>query len=37
MRFAICNEIFQGWFLGNLIVSAVGAIVLIFILKALRR
>ncbi|MFO1122392.1 MAG: GlsB/YeaQ/YmgE family stress response membrane protein [Hyphomicrobiales bacterium] len=31
------NEIFQGWFLGNLIVSAVGAIVLIFILKALRR
>ena len=31
------HEIFQGWFLGNLIVSAVGAIVLIFVLKLLRR
>ncbi len=31
------NEIFQGWFLGNLIVSAIGAIVLILILRVLRR
>jgi uncharacterized membrane protein YeaQ/YmgE (transglycosylase-associated protein family) len=27
------SEIFHGWFLGNLIVSAVGAIALLFVLK----
>lgn len=30
------GEIFQGWFLGNLIVAAVGAIVLLFVVKAIR-
>jgi uncharacterized membrane protein YeaQ/YmgE (transglycosylase-associated protein family) len=27
------SEIFHGWFLGNLVVSAAGAIILLFILK----
>jgi uncharacterized membrane protein YeaQ/YmgE (transglycosylase-associated protein family) len=30
------GEIFQGWFLGNLIVSAAGAIILLIVLKMLR-
>lgn len=30
------SELFQGWFVGNLIVSAVGAIVLLFVVKAVR-
>ena len=30
------GEIFQGWFWGNLIVAAVGAIVLLFVLRLLR-
>ena len=30
------GEIFHGWFLGNLIVSAVGAILLVSIVKMLR-
>ncbi len=30
------GEIFHGWFLGNLIVAAVGAIVLILIIKTIR-
>jgi uncharacterized membrane protein YeaQ/YmgE (transglycosylase-associated protein family) len=30
------GEIFQGWFLGNLIVAACGAIVLLFVLKAVK-
>jgi uncharacterized membrane protein YeaQ/YmgE (transglycosylase-associated protein family) len=30
------GEIFQGWFLGNLIVSAAGAIVLLTVLKMFR-
>jgi uncharacterized membrane protein YeaQ/YmgE (transglycosylase-associated protein family) len=30
------TELFQGWFLGNLIVSAVGAIVLLLVIKAIR-
>ncbi len=29
------TEIFQGWFLGNLIVAAIGAIVLLLIIKAI--
>jgi uncharacterized membrane protein YeaQ/YmgE (transglycosylase-associated protein family) len=31
------GEIFHGWFWGNLIVSAAGAIVLLFVIKVLRR
>lgn len=31
------GEIFRGWFWGNLIVSAAGAIVLLFVIKVLRR
>ena len=31
------NEIFQGWFLGNLIVSVIGAVVLIFVVRLIRR
>jgi uncharacterized membrane protein YeaQ/YmgE (transglycosylase-associated protein family) len=30
------GEIFQGWFWGNLIVAAVGAIVLLFIVRLVR-
>ncbi len=30
------GEIFQGWFWGNLIVAALGAIVLLFVLRAVR-
>jgi len=30
------GEIFSGWFLGNLIVAAVGAVVLIWLLKLVR-
>jgi uncharacterized membrane protein YeaQ/YmgE (transglycosylase-associated protein family) len=30
-------EFFHGWFFGNLIVAAVGAIILLYVLKALRR
>jgi uncharacterized membrane protein YeaQ/YmgE (transglycosylase-associated protein family) len=30
------GEIFHGWFLGNLLVSACGAIVLLFLLRLLR-
>jgi uncharacterized membrane protein YeaQ/YmgE (transglycosylase-associated protein family) len=30
------GEIFQGWFLGNLVVSAAGAIILLLVLKLLR-
>ena len=30
------GEIFHGWFLGNLIVAAVGAVVLIYVVKAVR-
>ena len=30
------GEIFQGWFLGNLIVAAVGAIVLLWVVKLIR-
>jgi uncharacterized membrane protein YeaQ/YmgE (transglycosylase-associated protein family) len=30
------GEIFQGWFLGNLIVAAVGAIVLLWVLRLVR-
>jgi uncharacterized membrane protein YeaQ/YmgE (transglycosylase-associated protein family) len=30
------GEIFQGWFLGNLIVAAVGAIVLLWVLRRVR-
>jgi uncharacterized membrane protein YeaQ/YmgE (transglycosylase-associated protein family) len=30
------TELFQGWFLGNLIVSAIGAIVLLLVIKAIR-
>jgi uncharacterized membrane protein YeaQ/YmgE (transglycosylase-associated protein family) len=30
------GEVFSGWFLGNLIVSAVGAIVLLTVLKVFR-
>jgi uncharacterized membrane protein YeaQ/YmgE (transglycosylase-associated protein family) len=29
------TEVFQGWFLGNLIVAAVGAIVLLLVIKAI--
>ncbi len=31
------NEVFHGWFLGNLVVSAAGAIVLLAILRMFRR
>lgn len=31
------GEFFHGWFWGNLIVSAVGAVVLLFIIKVVRR
>jgi uncharacterized membrane protein YeaQ/YmgE (transglycosylase-associated protein family) len=30
------GEIFQGWFVGNLIVAAIGAIVLIYVLRLVR-
>ena len=30
------GELFSGWFVGNLIVAAVGAIVLLFVLKLVR-
>jgi uncharacterized membrane protein YeaQ/YmgE (transglycosylase-associated protein family) len=30
------GEIFHGWFLGNLVVSAIGAIILLMLLKVLR-
>ena len=30
------SEVFHGWFFGNLIVSACGAIVLLFVLRLLR-
>jgi uncharacterized membrane protein YeaQ/YmgE (transglycosylase-associated protein family) len=30
------GEIFQGWFLGNLIVAAAGAIVLLYVLRLIR-
>ena len=30
------GELFQGWFLGNLIVAAVGAIILLFVVKMVR-
>jgi uncharacterized membrane protein YeaQ/YmgE (transglycosylase-associated protein family) len=30
------GEIFQGWFIGNLIVAAVGAIVLLYVLRLVR-
>lgn len=30
------GELFSGWFLGNLIVAAIGAIVLLFVLKVLK-
>jgi uncharacterized membrane protein YeaQ/YmgE (transglycosylase-associated protein family) len=30
------SEIFHGWFLGNLVVSAIGAIILLMALKVLR-
>lgn len=30
------GEIFQGWFWGNLIVAAVGAIVLLYVLRLIR-
>ena len=31
------GEIFQGWFLGNLVVAAVGAIALLFVIKLVTR
>jgi uncharacterized membrane protein YeaQ/YmgE (transglycosylase-associated protein family) len=30
------GEIFQGWFIGNLIVAAVGAVVLLYVLRLVR-
>jgi uncharacterized membrane protein YeaQ/YmgE (transglycosylase-associated protein family) len=30
------GEVFQGWFLGNLLVSVVGAVILLLVLKVLR-
>jgi uncharacterized membrane protein YeaQ/YmgE (transglycosylase-associated protein family) len=30
------GEIFQGWFLGNLIVAAIGAIILLLVVKAVK-
>ncbi len=30
------GEIFQGWFWGNLLVSAAGAVILLFVLKLIR-
>ncbi len=30
------SEIFQGWFVGNLIVSAIGAVILIYVVKMVR-
>lgn len=30
------GEVFQGWFLGNLLVSVAGAVILLFVLKLLR-
>ena len=30
------GEIFQGWFVGNLIVSAIGAVILIYVVKMVR-
>ena len=30
------GEIFQGWFLGNLIVSVIGAVILIIVVKLVR-
>jgi uncharacterized membrane protein YeaQ/YmgE (transglycosylase-associated protein family) len=30
------GEIFQGWFIGNLIVAAIGAIVLLYVLRLVR-
>lgn len=30
------GEIFQGWFFGNLIVAAVGAVVLLYVLRMVR-
>ncbi len=30
------GEIFGGWFLGNLIVAAVGAIILLFVVKTVK-
>lgn len=30
------TEVFQGWFLGNLLVAAIGAIVLLLVIKAIR-
>jgi uncharacterized membrane protein YeaQ/YmgE (transglycosylase-associated protein family) len=30
------GEIFQGWFIGNLIIAAVGAIVLLYVLRLVR-
>jgi uncharacterized membrane protein YeaQ/YmgE (transglycosylase-associated protein family) len=30
------GEVFQGWFLGNLIVAVVGAVILIMVVKMLR-
>ena len=31
------DEVFEGWFLGNLLVAAIGAIVLLLVVKAIRR
>ncbi|MGL4528138.1 MAG: GlsB/YeaQ/YmgE family stress response membrane protein [Aestuariivirga sp.] len=31
------NEIFQGWFVGNLIVSVIGAVVLLYVVRLIRR
>ena len=30
------NEIFQGWFVGNLIVSVIGAVILIYVVKMVK-
>ena len=30
------TEVFEGWFLGNLLVAAIGAIVLLLVIKAIR-
>jgi uncharacterized membrane protein YeaQ/YmgE (transglycosylase-associated protein family) len=30
------SEVFQGWFLGNLIVAAVGAIILLYVVKLVK-
>jgi uncharacterized membrane protein YeaQ/YmgE (transglycosylase-associated protein family) len=31
------GEVFQGWFLGNLVVAVVGAVILLFIVRLVRK